>query len=323
MDFRHYITTLHAVVPVFLVIGLGIFFRRRNWLSEAADGSLLRLTNYVLLPCLIFNSILFNLALKAPVTLILAPVFGFLAVSVGMGVAFLCARYAGRFIGIQTPNVQWTFVLCAGVFSYSFMPLALAKNLFGQTTTGVLLAHNLGVELAVWTLGLMVLRVVGAIRSWKRIFTAPVIATLAALIVNVTGLEEFAPQFLIWSFAILGQAAIPLGLILIGVAVADHLSEFRAGGAWKLMASASILRLLLVPLLFLLAVRFMPFPPELKKAILLQSAMPSAAVPLLLMVRHYGGDFPTAMRIVLATTAVSVLTMPLWIYLGRYWVGLD
>ena len=54
-------TVLLAVIPVFLVTGSGFVMRKLNALSEEADASLLRITVNVMMPCLVFDSILGSL----------------------------------------------------------------------------------------------------------------------------------------------------------------------------------------------------------------------------------------------------------------------
>jgi predicted permease len=53
---------------------------------------------------------------------------------------------------------------------------------------------------------------------------------------------------------------------------------------------------------------------------LLQAAMPSAVFPILLA-RHYGGDPPTAMRVVIGTSVAGLLTIPLWVRFGMRFLG--
>ena len=69
-------TVLLAVLPVFGIALIGIFVRKSNWLTEEADKSLLRLTINLLTPCLIFDSVLQNQALKQIDNLVLAPAIG-------------------------------------------------------------------------------------------------------------------------------------------------------------------------------------------------------------------------------------------------------
>ena len=49
------------------------------------------------------------------------------------------------------------------------------------------------------------------------------------------------------------------------------------------------------------------------------AAMPAAVFPII-MARHYGGHAPTALRIVIGTTVIGLLTIPLWIKLGLWFI---
>ena len=85
-------TILNAVVPVCGVMGLGVFIRKLNWLTEEADNSLMRVCVNVLLPCLILDKSLGNPALSQPSNLLLAPLIGFLLIGVGMLIAFWASQ---------------------------------------------------------------------------------------------------------------------------------------------------------------------------------------------------------------------------------------
>jgi predicted permease len=112
-----------------------------------------------------------------------------------------------------------------------------------------------------------------------------------------------------------------MALILIGAIVADHLHEFHSASGWRVIGSAALLRVGLLPILFLLVAKFLPASLELKRVIVLEAAMPAAVFPIV-MARHYAGDPATAMRVVIGTTVVGLVTIPLWIRLGMQWLGL-
>jgi predicted permease len=61
---------------------------------------------------------------------------------------------------------------------------------------------------------------------------------------------------------------------------------------------------------------------ELKRVLVIQAAMPSGVFPIVLA-RHYGGQPLTAVQIVLGTTALGILTIPLWLRVGLAWTGLN
>ena len=119
----------------------------------------------------------------------------------------------------------------------------------------------------------------------------------------------------------LGQCAIPLGLVLIGATIADHAHEFTSARGGRAMAAACALRLGALPVLFLLLAKFLPASRELRQVILLQAAMP-AGVFSIVIAKHYGGDVPTALRVVIATSLAGLVTIPLWIRVGMKFAGL-
>jgi hypothetical protein len=141
-----------------------------------------------------------------------------------------------------------------------------------------------------------------------------------SLAINFTGADKIIPDFILLTAKFLGQCAVPMGLILIGATMADHLHEFRAGWGWRVIISSCIVRLGIVPMLFLLVARYLPCSTELKRVIVVQAAMPAATFPILLA-RHYGGEPSTALRIVIGTSVASLITTPAWIRFGLHFAG--
>ena len=88
-----------------------------------------------------------------------------------------------------------------------------------------------------------------------------------------------------------------------------------------MVAVASLVRLGIMPVLFLLLAKFLPCSLELKRVIVLQGAMSSAVLPIVLT-KHYGGDARTALQVALGTSLVGLVTIPLWIRLGGHFAGL-
>ncbi|MBI5387105.1 MAG: AEC family transporter [Verrucomicrobia bacterium] len=316
---NEFFTVLGAVLPVFSIMGAGFLLRRLDWLTEEADQSLMRVTINGLIPCLIIDSVISNVALRQPRTVVLAPLVGFVTVVAGIGLGWL----SRRLVGIREPAAGRTFAYCLGIYNYCYVPLPLAILLFTHRpeTVGVLFVHNVGVEIAFWTLGLMLLSGASARQGWKKAINAPVISILAGLALNYTRGSDWVPAFVLTAAHVLGQCAFPMGLLLIGAVVSDELSRFRSASGWRVMAGACLLRLGLLPLLFLLLARHLPCSPELKSVIVLQAAMPAAVFPIVVS-KHYGGDINTALRVVLGTSVLGLVTIPFWIRFGIKFAGL-
>jgi predicted permease len=312
---NEFVNVVQAVLPVFIVIAAGLVLRRLGWLTEEADASLLRVTINVMIPCLVFDSILGNPAVARLGNVLLAPVVGFGTVALGAGLALLAAKG----VPAETAATRRTFAFSVAVYNYGYVPIPLALSLFDKSTVAVLFVHNVGVELALWSFGLTLLAGADPRREWRRLLSPPLVAIVVALLVNAILGERLVPVAARQAAHLLGQCAIPLGMVLIGATMADHLHEFRQRRGGRTMTLACLLRLGLLPALFLGVAWVLPLSTELTRVVVLQAAMPAAVFPIV-MARHYGGDAGTALRVVVATTAMSLITTPLWIQAGMKWL---
>jgi predicted permease len=301
-----------AVLPIFFVIGAGALARRLGWLDTEADRSLMTVVVNLLYPALIFSFIIGNDALRQPSNLILPPLVGLTTVIGGFALAMLVARK----FKIGNQKECRTFAFTTGIYNYGYFPVPIIALLFDRETTGVLLVHNLGVEVAMWVLG------VGFILSrndpksiWKRVFSGPVIAILIAVPMNYFKIDQHLPNSALETVNLLGQCAIPLGLLLIGATFVDLAKEMKISSRLKIPITASVLRLGILPAAFLFIAFILPLSTELKCVIAVQAAMPCGVFPIVLA-RHFDGSAEVALKVVLGTTMISFLTIPLWIAIG-------
>lgn len=301
-----------AVMPIFLIITAGFYVRKFQWLDERADRSLMRLVVNLLYPCLIFSFILGNDALRQSSNIILPPLIGFTSVLAGFGLCMLIARK----FNIGSPRECRTFAFCTGLNNYGYFPIPIIALLFDRETTGVLLVHNVGVEIAMWSLGVGFILSAGAGKSvWRRIFSPPVISILIAVPLNLLRIEQHLPQALLQALKLLGECAIPLGLLLIGATFADLAKGVRAFDKMRVPLLATLLRMGIFPIAYLVFVSLFPLSLELQQVLIIQAAMPCAVFPIVLT-RHFDGSPEIALKVVLSTTLVGLLTIPLWVSLG-------
>lgn len=307
---------LATVAPVFLVIAAGFGLRQRCWLSADADESLLRIIVNVLYPCLIVDAMLGNPALAEWTNVAYPPLVGFGSVVLGYGVALLAARL----LPIPAGPQRRTFAFTTGLYNYSYIPVPIVQSLFDRPTMGVLFTHNLGVEIAFWTIGILLLTAAAPRRSWRKAFNAPVLAIIAALALSAVQAQEWTPGFVLAAVHMLAITAVPVALLLTGATFADLMAAAGPQTSRAVALGACALRLGLLPLLFLLVARSLPCSAELKRVIVIQAAMPAAMLPIV-VARHYGGDANIAFHVVLSTTVLALLTIPCWIRFGLVFVG--
>jgi len=307
---------LLLVLPVFAVIGVGVVVRRVHWIEGEAETSLIRLAVNVCYPCLIFESVAGNTALRSPSNVLLPPLVGFGITYLGIRAGLLAARAIGLHVGTGLR----TFALAVGITNYGYLPLPIMEGIWGPESRGVLLVHNVGVEAAIWTAGLLVLSGESLREGWRRLVSPIVITLVLAVVFNLTGLTPLLPKVATDAIHALGVCGIPLGLIMTGVSLASFLDEPRHLFDAKVAGAAMVLRLGLLPVALLVLARFLPCSVELKRVIVVQAAMPAAMVSVIIA-RLYGGHPRTAVQIVLGTTVLGIFTIPLWISAGLAWVG--
>jgi predicted permease len=155
----------------------------------------------------------------------------------------------------------------------------------------------------------------GATRDWRKLLNAPLVAIVLAITLNALGWNTQIPEVMTTGVHWLGGCAIPLALILIGAIMADHLGEFHSANGWRVISTALLLRIGVLPLLFLILAKYVPMTTEHQRVLVLEAAMPTAVFPVVLA-KLYQGDPATAMRAVLSTAVVSLITIPLWLKFG-------
>ncbi len=302
------LTLLQLVLPVFLIIGAGCAMRKAGILTSKADESLLGVLVKLFIPCLALDVIIGNEALARPSHLIWPPLAGLLSVAIGVGVCYVAGR-----IFIRNPVKRGTFAAVTGLQNYAYIPLPLCHALFEKEVTGVLFAFNLGVEVAMWSL--VVATIAGrdpARRWWRPLVSPPILSVMAGIFLNLLGAGAWIPPAIDTSWHLLGQCAVPLGLLLTGAMLADYFTPHVMGKDAGITFLAIVLRLGLLPLALIGLAFLLPADPSLKAVLMVQAAMPTAVFPIALT-RLYNGDVPTALRSVLATSALGLLTIPLWL----------
>jgi hypothetical protein len=313
-----YGTILGVLAPVFLIIGAGYALRRGRVLTVEADASLMRLVVQVLYPALIFRYVAGNPALAQTANVILPPLLGFCTIVLGFAVAYA----SGPWIGLRIGHGRRSFAYSIGIYNFGYIPIPLVAALFADDATmGVLFMFNVGIELALWTVGILLLT--GTLnRAWaQKILNPPVIALLLGLACNATGIGATLPGWLLQLLRMTGDCAIPLALLLAGATLAELRVGIDIFRPFKVPLAACGLRLVLLPAAFVLMALLLPgLGEELRRVLVVQAAMP-AGVFTIVLARHYGGEPRVAVQVICATTLLSLFTIPFWIAWGLRWLG--
>ena len=307
------------VLGVFLVMLVGALGRRLGWLTSESDRSLARLTANLLLPALFFHRISTSDSFSTISESWLPPVLGFAFTCLGFGLSAGCAWLFGPWIGLKSESSRRAFALCVGICNYGYIPLPLAEFFYPEAVV-TLMVHNVGVDLALWSVGIVLIS--GHLtKEWKRaVFSPPLIAVVAALLIGQLSLNPFIPAPVLQMTEALGQCAIPLGLVLSGAIIFDYYKQAEWRRGWSTVLAAVTLRQVLIPTLMVVFALFTSLDYRIDQVLLLQAAMPAATFPIVL-VRLYEQDTATALRTVLGTSIFGVVTIPAWLILGKLFLA--
>ena len=311
----HVIAVLVAIIPVFLVVFIGLCLRRFKVVGNGVDRGLTSLLLNVLMPCFIFYNIV-----GSEVASDLGKVLQMAAIGGGVVVLSLAIVYLlAPSLGLSRGEGRRSFTVGAGIQNYGFMAVPLLISLFDdKELLATLFLHNLGVELAVYSVGIMIL--VGKLSLNPKYFlNGPVVAVIVGILINLTGLADSIPSSIGATIHNLGVTAIPLSLIMVGMAIAEILPEIRF--SFKISSLGILFRLLLLPSVMLGVAYILPVDPAVKRVLLIQAAMPAALFSIVLA-RHYGAKPAMVAEVAIVTNVLSFLTMPVVVVVGSKLLGI-
>ena len=309
-----------SVVGVFLVMLLGAVARHRGWLTREADTTLANLTANVMLPAFFIAQFFGSDQLHSWSGATLPPLLGFVTTGLGFLIGWLIARWMGPLIGLTNDSQRRAFAICVGICNYGYIPIPLAQEYYPDAVVDLII-HNVGVDLALWSIGIYMIGEAGLSGVRRAVCSPPFVAVLFSLIMIATGLDTKVPKSIMTAIDQVGSCAIPLGLLLSGAIIVDFLKTSRLRGGWRLLLASVVIRQAVLPLM-ILAMALPLASTDLRIVLMLQAAMPAAVFPIVL-VKLYGRDTDTALRVVLGTSLFGILTIPIWIAIGTGVLGLD
>ena len=303
------IFSLNATVPVFLMMLLGMLFRKLGWIDEAFASKMNQFVFLVPLPVLVFHDLaaadigdVWNFRFVA---------FCFLVTAASIAICAVLSCF------LKEKSQRGEFIQASYRSSAALLGIALTTNIYGDA--GLVPLMIIGSVPLYNIMAVVVLSLTSPAKDapkkglWKStlkgIVTNPIILGIAAgLLWSVLRLPF--PPILEKTVSSLGDLAAPLGLIAMG-------ATFRldkAVGQAKPAIAASVIKLVGFCVLFLpLAVR-MGFREEELVAILIMLGS-ATTVSCYVMAKNMGHEGTLTSSAVMLTTLFSAFTITGWLFL--------
>lgn len=306
-----FIFSLNAVMPVFLTMLLGVWFRRRGWVTESFASMMNQFVFRIALPVLLFQDL---------------STVNFIEV---WDIGFVCFCFLATFLAIAVitvlafflvdRTVRGEFVQASYRSSAAIIGIAFMQNIYGSSEIGALMIlatvplYNIAAVLVLTLLHPEQNRLdrAACLRAGKGVLTNPILLGIAAGVAwSLLGLPQ--PVILQRTAANIASVATPLGLLSLGASFEMKRAVQRMG----LAVTASVIKLAVLTAIFLPLAVALGFRDQKLIAILVMLGS-ATTVSSYVMARNMGYEGTLTSGAVLLTTLFSSVTLTLWLFLLR------
>jgi len=310
MFLEHFKITGLAMAHIFILAALGFVLVRKNILSHEGLDALSRLLIQVIFPALILSQMLKNFSFSLFPQWWIFPLISLAITVSGLITGWLLLK----FLKLKTYKLQ--FLSLIAFQNSGYLPLAMAAAMFsGQEASSIFIyifLFLLGFDLVAWSLGIHLLTYEKEVKFRLRsIFSPPVIANLASLVLVLSGLNKMIPAAVLKPLDAVGNCTLPLAMMVVGGNVA--LAQLKNVDK-KMVFFLLLGKLVILPALGMVLVLKLALPQLLGLLIVMQLAMPSAT-SLSVIIRHYKKEDAFISQGVFFSHILSLFTIPLFLSL--------
>lgn len=288
---------------LFTLLAVGFVLRKVGLFTGDTKRILTDLVLYVTLPCSIVLS--FQIDIDSELFVSLSIIF---LISTAIQVfCYLLTRITFHKVDPAKRSVLHYGLL---VSNAGFLGLPIAAELFGSTGLMYASIYLIPQRVVMWTAGLAIFSPAAANRweAAKKVILHPcMVAVYVGLLLMVTRLP--IPTFARMTLSSLGNCTTALSMLLIGSLFGEMQKQHLRIDANLLQFS--LLRLVLIPLVSLLAGRMLGIERILIGVAVILAAMPGGSSTVILASK-YGRDTSYASKLVIVSTMLSMISIPFW-----------
>ncbi|MGN0168182.1 MAG: AEC family transporter [Acetatifactor sp.] len=286
---------------MFLIMLVGLFFRKKNIISERGKKDLTDLVIYLILPCNIVKSFLieFNRDTLKNFGLILA---------ISVLIQVFCAALARILYRRAEPGHKPVLMYATVASNSGFLGNPIAEGVFGSMGLALASIYLIPQRIVMWSAGVSYFTK-GADRKSvvKRVLTHPcIVAVFVGLLFMLT--QVSLPAFLDAALKDIGNCNTAMSMLVIGTILADVKPRQMLDKSLLLFSG---LRLILIPLAVYAGCLVFHVDALVTGVSVLLAAMPAASTTAILAAK-YDGDAVYASKCVVITTVLSLLATPVW-----------
>ena len=302
-----FLMTFQQMVRIVALLALGFFFNKSHLIPKSAEPVLSRFVTMLFLPCLTLYTYATECDFQSLITYSQWTLFGgaYTLVSLAIGYA-LAGRFSG---GNEYLRGVYRYALAIPNTGAVAMPLVLA--FFGTAGLFRYQMFTFFVGIATYTWGIMQLQPSHGRHDLmfyiRRIFSANFVAMLIGIVLGLLNARAWMPTVVLNTVQELGDCYVIMALLLTGFSIADYPIHEVIGNV-KIYVF-SLLRLTILPVIFLILVKLVNADPMLSLMAVLSAACP-CGMNTVVYPAAYGEDCKPGASMVLISSILSVVTVP-------------
>lgn len=297
---------LNSLIMIFILIVPGLFFRKRELLTENQNDAISSIVVNLTWPCLVIDAMQLEFSIQ---TLKDTGYISAMATVIFAVLILISVPLAKLLRMSKTKQYVTIFMMLFG--NTGFIGIPVIKALYGTNAIFFAAIVELINDVFLFTLGIVLIQLsAGAqLKINLRQFLNPgligVIIGLALFLLNIQ-----LPELFSGCIEMIGNATTPLTMFVIGFQLGG-LKLKEIAGDWKVYA-VCFMKLLIVPVAALIVAKLWAGDLTLLEKVLVVSfAMPVASVSAIFS-QQYKGEAAFATKTVLLSTVFSIVTIPIF-----------
>jgi len=294
------IDIINQVIILTIIMFIGVYTSKVNIINKETKSNLSNFLMNISLPLLIFSSFNYSYSIemveKAKIIFICSVIIHIFLIIISIPLSF-------RF----PSNVKKVLKFVIIFSNCGFMGFPVLDGLFGKI--GIFYGAIFNVPFNIFMLGYGVMLFTGEknIKTLKKVIVHPgIIATFLGLLMFAFSIKLPYPLYM--AVSTVGSMTTPLSMIIVGTMLAEI--KFKEIFTGVVVYYACAIRLLVVPFIILVVMKYLKIDQQLMQISVVIEAMP-AAVLATVFAEEYGADTVLASKCVFISTMISMFTIPI------------
>lgn len=302
------IVLLKQICIMFILIGIGAYLMKKGYLTDQGAKDLGAVLLRIVIPCVVIKSYITEYSEERVRDLAVSAAMAAVALIVAMVIAELVFRKKHRVENFA-----------AAYCNVGFIGIPLVQAVLGEEAVFYLAAFVALLNILQWTYGVWIL---AGDRNAVRLKT---VATNPVVLAFVVGVLLFllripVPSILVSVLSSVAAMNTPLAMIILGTYVAR--TSVREIVAVKSVYLCSLIRLVVIPAATLLALCLIPgVRMEIRQVVLIACCTPAGS-NVAIFARQYDQDYRLSVAVVCLSTALCIITVPLFYTCAEMALGL-